>query len=511
MKKMFVLFALCALATSLMAQEDKGLAFTRKKFMEGKINVPVVYTGMLKINGWGDEGLCYNWQQTRNSYPLFLGICQPCLDCVPCDIDMRHLEPRAQYGTYKTQEETRNGNALTELPQGVTDDVDMTEAFISRARLYVFTDVQPKDKEADVLVIDLIDAYWGKDNKSMIPVMFQFFNTVSSKGDTTVKGKIGAFYQFPIYSREWDYTVPATKGKKEYGMNNVIFNLFDDHDLDYDRTTNNHPQNADCVGKLRGEDGIGLVALIGTKDEKSYFKVKEDGKSKSMPIVTVKSFTGDFFAWQYNYTDDAYLAQPQYVCRKGEEFISYYGNDEVKEGHDPGFDGKGTWYATGTVTIRRNDSATKKMMQKVVAPTESINCIPCNTPSSVPICRNFLDKDLIEYLIIKQYKGWNIDFHVDLDNDGIYGEDAVCGHRNEKYDIEDARDIEAGDVKAYIASLVNTKNSTDASSGNYYYLPEESGDLNGTVNKANEPNASAGRYLEANFYHQPSPKQAPTK
>jgi hypothetical protein len=481
MKKMFALIAICAMASSLMAVE-----FTDANYKNGALTVPVVYTGMLKINGWGDEGLCYNWQQTRNSYPLFLGLCQPCLDCVPCDIDMRHLEPQVQYGDNSDLYQPYATNATPDQTKANANasNVDQTEAYFNRARLYLVNDIDTRTRTATVKVVDLIDAYWGKDGHSATPVLFQFFNTVDSKGRVTTNaayGRIGAMYQFPIYSRDFMTSMAVQTSRNTFGMANVAINQFNTDGNNQGHTNvagprngnpAHDPANENCVAD-RVEDGIGLAALIGVKDYKAFFRVN----GRAYPLVSIKALTGDFFAWQYNYTDnnfpiwqgrvkptDGLIYQPQYVCRKGEDYVSYKNAITVPETDNPEFDGKGTWYATGSITLRRNDAVTRRMMADLNQNTTSVTCIPCNQGVNIPVCRTYLDAGVVTYLVERQFNNWNLTYIVDLDNDGIYGETADCGNTPANTRVE-----AFATADAYLSALVNTDRTNDASTSTYNY------------------------------------------
>ena len=493
MKKLFALIAICAMASSLMA-----VSFTDANYKNGALTVPVVYTGMLKINGWGDEGLCYNWQQTRNSYPLFLGLCQPCLDCVPCDIDMRHLAPTIQYGDNTGPRGATLANADPAAAAAALYGIDQTEAFFNRARLYIVNDIDTRLRTATVKVVDLIDAYWGKDGQSITPVVFQFFNTVDSKGRVTTNaayGRIGAMYQFPIYSRDFLFSEAVQTSKNNFGMTNVRLNEYN-RDLNNEGHTNTHTGNAQaddpCVND-RTQDGIGLAALIGVKDYKAFFKVD----NRAYPLVSIKAFAGDFFAWQYNYTDNNidvdYL--PQYVCRKGEEYVSYKNAISVPETDNPEYDGKGVWYATGSITLRRNDAVTKRMMADLNQNTTSVTCIPCNQGVNVPVCRTYLDAGVVTYLVERQFNNWDLTYIVDLDNDGIYGEAADCGGPVEAY----------ADATDYLVGLVNTDNTNDASTGNYYGLAAGAA----SADLVNAAGTSAGRAYEKAAHTIPTTETSP--
>jgi len=439
MKKMFAFFAVCCLASIVNA-----VSFTDANYKNGALTVPVIYTGMLKVTGWEDDGLCYNWEQGKGSYPLFLGLCQPCLDCVPCDIDMRHLASTFQNGD-------NSDMVANAIPAAAAANVDQTEAFFNRARLYIVTDLDTKFKTGTVKVVDLIDAYWGKDNQAATPTFFQFFNTVDSKGrknSNAAYGRVAVMYQSPIYSRDMligDYSVNEFNG-----------------------STNGHTQNIAGEGCAanRIEDGAGFVGLIGVKDYKAFFKV--DGKA--YPMVTIKTISGDLFAKQFNFTDnnveDAY--KPQYVCRKGEDYILYKNTASVPENSNTAYDGRGAWFLTGAVTLRRNDAITKRMMADLNSSTTSVTCIPCNQTVDAPVCREYLDAGIVAYLLNRQYGAYAMTYIVDLDNDGIYGETAACGGTVEKFD----------NGAAYIGALVNTSEANDATA-NLYNLPAESANLSG--------------------------------
>jgi len=488
MKKMFVLFALCAMATSLMAD----VVFDPAQYTAGGITLPVVYTGMLKLNGWGDEGLCYNWQSNRNSYPLFLGLCQPCLECVPCDIDMRHLEPKIQYGTsYDGVENAYPENAET---VGGKDNTDPTEAYFNRARLYVVTGTTPTEKDEDgeiiqnktvkIKVIDLIDAYWGK-NWDLFggDFMFQFYNTVQSKGvekevdGMAAKGRIAAFYRFPIYTRDFYYKEAVETSKKVNGMNNVTINNFNRQDQETETA-------ADCDNWNYANNSAGYAAVIGTKDYKAFFKVDK----KSYKLITIKSFSGDFFALQR----ETYEASPadgtqpitnaNYVCRKGEDFVRFV-NPKTKAEvgvNNTEYDGRGAWYAAGNITLRRNDSVTKKLMAAVIEGEKAgSKCIPCNYGTVGLECRSYLDQGVVENLIDRQYKGWDIVYIVDLDNDGIYGEKKnICGDAHFQEFFKVAKNTKVKD-NVYLHSLVNTTTDNDGESSEYakYKLMKASAEL----------------------------------
>ena len=490
MKKMFVLFALCAMATSLVTAKTFD-----QKYKDGELTLPVVYTGTLKLNGWGDEGLCYNWQSNRNSYPLFLGLCQPCLDCVPCNIDMRHLPPTIQKGDYQ------NKPPVADAKPNIDGNIDPTEAFFNRARLYLVSGTETKEeveldangrqktvknKYVTIKVVDLIDAYWGKDGFSYTPVLFQFYNTVNSKDrkdapGNAAYGRIASFYQFPIYNRNFYEDDAVKTSKNTYGMNNVTLNAYE-----YNHTNsstakgsrNNTGLEDPCTAD-RQEDGIGLAALIGSKDYKSFFKIENsNGKKESYKLVSIKSLSGDFFAVQREYTNG-------YVCRKGEGYVLYDDYDgTVPAENDTEYDGKGAWYATGSITLRRNDSVTKKMMAAVLDKNDKTTCIPCNSGSKAKECRSYLDQGMVDYLIQRQYNGYKMIYIVDLDNDGIYGEIAACGGRMEKFTVTQ-QDVK-NSKNSYLSNLVNTKTLNDASVNTkddetkepkLYNLPPESATL----------------------------------
>lgn len=133
MKKLIALFAICAMVTSLLATE---MPATEANWTNGGFTLPVAYTGTIKAAGWIDEGLCYNWEKDKGSIPLFLGVCQPCLECVPCNIDMQHAAPAIQYND--------PGDTIADALTTEIGDADPTEAYFNRARLFLVTDVDKK-------------------------------------------------------------------------------------------------------------------------------------------------------------------------------------------------------------------------------------------------------------------------------------------------------------------------------------------------------------------------------
>lgn len=359
MKKLIALFAICAMVTSLLATE---MPANKANWIDGGFTLPVAYTGTIKAAGWIDEGLCYNWEKDKGSIPLFLGVCQPCLECVPCNIDMQHAAPAIQYND--------SGDPIEDALTTGDGDADPTEAYFNRARLFLVTDVDKKNKTATIQVVDLIDAY-GPDKPNST---FQFYNTVDSIDNELKpeKGRIAAFFSFPIWARSSGYG---------FALNQFRLNQFSS----YLGTT---------------DDGIGMAALIGTKDKKNWFKYGAD----KYKIVSIKKMDGDLMIAQDSYTNTP--------CRTGAEYI-YNSTD------DPGLDGSGAWWSTASISVRRNDSVTKKMMAEVIAEAGSVNCIPCNTPAYN--CREYLDNGMVDLLIEKKYKNYEVTYLVDTNLNYIYG------------------------------------------------------------------------------------------
>jgi len=363
MKKLIALLAICAMGTALMAAD-----FSETNWKNGGFTLPVAYTGTIKAAGWADEGLCYNWEKDKGSLPLFLGVCQPCLECVPCDIDMKHAAPVVQYNASPAVADALAANPPTPAA------VDPTEAFFNRARLYIVTDVDKSAKTVTIQVVDLIDAYGTSKPYST----FQFYNTVDSK-DNELKpenGRIAAFFSFPIIQRTSGYP---------YILN----------------------QYSAALGST--DDGIGMASLIGNKDKKNWFKY---GSAK-YKIVAIKKMDGDLMLAQGSFTDTP--------CRAGADYI--YGSALAAE--NPEYDGEGAWWATASISLRRNDAVTKKMMNAVVAEAGSVNCIPCNVPGSVVPCREYLDQGMVDLLIDKKFKSHTITYLVDTDLDYVYGDPAT--------------------------------------------------------------------------------------
>jgi len=365
MKKLIALFAICAMVTSLLATE---MPATEANWTNGGFTLPVAYTGTIKAAGWIDEGLCYNWEKDKGSIPLFLGVCQPGLEYVPCNIDMQHAAPVIQYNHASVPA----ADALA----ANTGEADPTEAYFNRARLFIVTDVDKKEKTATIQVVDLIDAYDGTDKPYST---FQFYNTVDSIDNELKpeKGRIAAFFSFPIWARSSAYPVAYPFALNQFALNQYNANL---------GTT---------------DDGIGMAALIGTKDKKSWFKYG----AEKYKIVSIKKMDGDLMIAQDSYTDTP--------CRTGAEYI-YNSTD------DPGRDGAGAWWSTASISLRRNDSVTKKMMAAVIAEDGSVKCIPCN--GSAYNCREYLDNGMVELLIEKKYKNYEVTYLVDTTLNYIYGE-----------------------------------------------------------------------------------------
>jgi len=129
MNKVFSLFMICAMAVSLTAADT--LFFNRYQFQPGKgtyntgtdakyvkdlaaLTVPFVYSGNLKLTGYGaaddewinyelTDGDCFVGKNTLN-VPIYMTICQPCLDCYPCTVlgqedEIRVLDNEAKVGT----------------------------------------------------------------------------------------------------------------------------------------------------------------------------------------------------------------------------------------------------------------------------------------------------------------------------------------------------------------------------------------------------------------------------
>jgi hypothetical protein len=387
MKKLIALLVICAMGTSLFAD------FSEANWIHGGFTLPVAYTGTLKAAAWADDGLCYNWEKGKDTIPLFLGLCQPCLECVPCDIDMLHAAPTIQKNAAPAVDDALAANA------GI---VDPTEAFFNRARLYIVTDVQKAadgKKPVTIQVVDLIDAYGTAKPYST----FQFYNTVD-KIDNELKpekGRIAAFFSFPIIERTSAYDYP-------FALNQYAV--------------------APVLGST--DDGIGMAALIGTKDSKNWFKY-DNAKYK---IVAIKKMDGDLMIAQDSYTDTP--------CRAGADYI--YGS--ALDAENPKYDGAGAWWATASISLRRNDSVTKKMMAAVVAEAGSVNCIPCNTGAVV--CREYLDQGIVDLMIEKKYKAAShaVTYLVDTDLDYVYGDPATVAPATRNQALV-GRDAYLNDVK----------------------------------------------------------------
>jgi len=375
MKKLIALLAICAMGTSLMAQD-----FSEATWKNGGFTLPVAYTGTLKAAGWADDGLCYNWEKGKDTIPLFLGLCQPCLECVPCDIDMLHAAPTIQKNVAPAAYPDNDALAAN---AGI---IDPTEAFFNRARLYIVTSVDKAvagKKPVTIQVVDLIDAYRNKPS-----VSFQFFNTVDSKKNTNPeKGRIAAIFNFPIIERTSAY-------------------------LDYPYALN---QFDAALGIAPAFDGWGTAALVGSKDKKKWFKAG----ANNYKIIVIKKMDGELLLAQDTYTDTP--------CRKGEQYTYDNPLDDVTH------DGMGAWWATASISLRRNDAVTKKMMAAVIAAPGVVHCSPCNVPGAVVPCREYLDQGIVELMIDKKYKdaSHTVTYLVDTDLDYVYGDPAAGPTRNQ--------------------------------------------------------------------------------
>lgn len=392
MKKLIALLVICAMGTSLFAAD-----FSEANWVNGGFTLPVAYTGTLKAAAWADDGLCYNWEKGKDTIPLFLGLCQPCLECVPCDIDMLHAAPTIQKNAAPAVADALAANA------GIVDPTEAL-AFFNRARLYVVTDVQKAaggKKPVTIQVVDLIDAY-SLVNKPA--VSFQFFNTVDSKGKDAKpeRGRIAAVFNFPIIDRTSAY-------------------------LDYPFALNQFDAN---LGVAPNFDGWGTAALVGSKDKKKWFKAG----ANNYKIIVIKKMDGELLL-----TQDAYTDTP---CRKGEEY-TYNSNLPID---DVTHDGMGAWWATASISLRRNDAVTKKMMAAVVAAPGAVHC--SNIPGAVVPCREYLDQGIVDLMIEKKYKAAShaVTYLVDTDLDYVYGDPATVAPPTRNQALV-GRDAYLNDVK----------------------------------------------------------------
>lgn len=105
MKKILAMLMAFAMVTAVSAattvtestKTTSGILFNRGQFQPHKataaadaLTVPMIYKGTMSFDGWyalaeNNDGIC-EVDTLKVKYDLFMTICQPCLDCFPCEL-----------------------------------------------------------------------------------------------------------------------------------------------------------------------------------------------------------------------------------------------------------------------------------------------------------------------------------------------------------------------------------------------------------------------------------------
>ncbi len=241
MKKAFTFVVAIAMTLALTASAKTGpLLFNRPQFQHHEYNctmdyakllltVPMVYKGTLNLtedkltdNGqetWErcDEAdiancktapknfethCCYIVDTNKNTVPIFMTICQPCIDCFPCT-------------------SLPKGDGTDKTPVAFPGDLyscQATPGWITKWNLY-YVDVDKKNKTTDVYKVNLLDYevefFTGKAKKA------EAFMFIADYGDLFLAGK-KSDYTFKFQTGylndglDWEQPANAKEAKKKY-------------------------------------------------------------------------------------------------------------------------------------------------------------------------------------------------------------------------------------------------------------------------------------------------------
>ena len=177
MKQLF-----CALFVFLMAVSLFAGTFTVDDYKAGYATIPVLYKGTLSVDGYTSSAIDCKALKAKNTYPAYLAICQPCLDCYYNCMVVDGSDYNAKYA---------NPNGLD--PKG-----------ISGVLVYI-VDVDKKAKTVSYYVIDVDECA-------------SFFNYNYS----TVANKQMAFWQTQAVGDEPFFAAIGTKDSKQWKIGKSI-------------------------------------------------------------------------------------------------------------------------------------------------------------------------------------------------------------------------------------------------------------------------------------------------
>ncbi|MBR6471437.1 MAG: hypothetical protein IKS83_06540, partial [Victivallales bacterium] len=222
MKKVLAMFLVCAMALTLSAKSKSTLLFNRYQFQtkfagafyDGypALTVPLVYSGDLDLSGvyaWDDddrtleyevmtnEGVTNAWcivDAVNAKFPLYMTICQPCIDCYPCTV----------LGQYDGLTLLKEAEQLQ--PNEVGSGIWARVGKITVWNLYV-VDVDKKTKSVYIYKMSLLDDDVNPDS-NLDSVFFTGKNTKNDLAYVQVSGTMG---NFAMVGKKNDYKFKYTE------------------------------------------------------------------------------------------------------------------------------------------------------------------------------------------------------------------------------------------------------------------------------------------------------------
>lgn len=214
MKKVLFALMMMSVASILSAADVKvyvetdeifGLVFSRSQFQSHRtqnvgasaLTVPLIYKGSPSFNGWTqareDEHTCEVDKQ-KNSFEIFMSICQPCIDCFPCE-----ELPLFESGINTPATIDKIGNDAEVNP-------------ITRWNLYI---VKRQNTDVNIYKINLLDDknamfFTGSDSSRNGTAYIQYFMNDDFKMSQNFAGKKNNF-KFAYYESTYDHNLPDTE------------------------------------------------------------------------------------------------------------------------------------------------------------------------------------------------------------------------------------------------------------------------------------------------------------